>query len=324
MRRVRAIVFPVALLFVSAGCRSKEAVPAPAGDAGSPVASASVVPAPTPVVSVAAAASALTSPPPRPLSGALFAIDKADSFLLDGAERWEKDGAAWIDARVAEAKKKTPALVRVPLIHRGEWGCDCPEYYLGVMSTTNPTNRWITPVFEKTAPEPPLEVRKSAGTVQVPGSVYVAEGFFTGESSERKLHKEGDAYKLAELRVLRLRPAQRASDAKPVVVRPTLPPIAGIAGGAPASPPDGKSFFAITESFDTANATGREDADRLAADLRARGFAGAEVIDSTTVPGLFCCYWAVTLGRYATEAEAARAASEAAAKKVVAAVRRGY
>lgn len=275
-----------------------------------------------------AAPSLSSLPPPRAPASALYSIDKSDSFLLEGAEGWEKDGASWLDARVAEAKKKTPALVRVPLIHRGEWGCDCPEYYLGVMSTANPTNRWITPVFERTAPEPPLEVRKgtgpAAGTVQLPGSVYIAEGFFTGETSERKLHPEGEPYKLSTFRVLRMRPARSTADAKPVIVRKTLPPIAGIASDAPATPPDGKSYFTIVESFETTSPDGREKAESLAADLRARGFASAEAFDATTVPGLFCCYWAVTLGRYGTETEASRAAASAGEKKVVAAVRRGY
>jgi hypothetical protein len=232
-------------------------------------------PPPAPATAASSAALDITSPRPFDDPDAGFSGEQLDEHV------------PWMLARLASARAGKPDLVRVPLHQHGlGWGCTCPFFYLSDEESIGAAV-FVEPHFEARANSPGL-----AQTV-------VAEGYFTGASHEEK----GDGptkYRVFDLRVVRTRPFANENDrAVTVLARGDQ---AGIEAPAPA---DGRVFLVIDESIALASPRAFETARARAEKLRDR-FPEVEVIDSRTVPGLFCCNYVVVIGRRTTEAEAAQ------------------
>jgi hypothetical protein len=232
---------------------------------------------------------------------------------------WEEKGAKWFKERLDRAKAGHPELLRIILQKHDPWGCPCPDYYFGFELETNTRSPWVRPEFTSSAPEPDVVVLPrsedgvpaSAGLVRVPPIAMLVEGYLTGGTAKER------EFEVETFRVLRMRPARR-TDLTPVVVRPDLPVLVD-AG----SPPEGPRFVLVADSFPVEDARSSGRAEARAAEIRAKGET-AEVLDSTHVPGLFCCYLAVVVGRYADEREATLASVRLQKKGITAAVRRAF
>jgi hypothetical protein len=198
--------------------------------------------------------------------------------------------------------------------HGPGWGCVCPLDYIGAMEMSPDDTPFLEPPYEATATQVgPLETR-------------IVEGYFTGTTSP----VQGDytkVYTLLGFRVLRTRVPSKIepgggsligevsdADARVMVV----------SEGSWESPPpaDGKNFLVLDMSFPMGG-NSADLAHKRADKFRAQ-YPSIDVVDSRTVPGLFCCNWVVVLGRFATEIEASAEARKAKAAGVAATIRRGW
>jgi hypothetical protein len=148
----------------------------------------------------------------------------------------------------------------------------------------------------------------------------LVEGFFTGVV-EKKNFGDGAMTPLMHFRVLRMRPGKEI-DGRPSIVRPAIPDFAAALVALTAA---AKPFFLVTDSFPLDAPDAKKKADQAVEVLKSKGFPDAEAVDTTAVPGLFCCHLAIVVSRHADEKEALAAAALAQkTKKVVAAVRRAF
>jgi hypothetical protein len=255
------------------------------------------------------------------VSGESYRMDLNTAFddVPDEATTWwEEKGAKWFKERLDRAKGGHPELLRLILQRHDAWGCPCPDYYFGFELETNTRSPWVRPEFTSSAPEPDVVVLPrsedgvpaSAGLVRVPALAMLVEGYLTGATAKER------EFEVETFRVLRMRPARR-TDLTPVVVRPDVPALVD------AGAPDGRAFVLVADSFPVEDARSSGRAEARAVEIRAKGET-AEVIDSTHVPGLFCCYLAVVVGRYADEREATLASVRLQKKGITAAVRRAF
>jgi hypothetical protein len=89
------------------------------------------------------------------------------------------------------------------------------------------------------------------------------------------------------------------------------------------APADGRTFLLVAASIPLDGRGAFQAARSRAEALRGR-FPNVEVMDSRTVPGLFCCNYVVVLDRMETEHAATSAAASARKAGVVTTVRRGW
>jgi len=87
---------------------------------------------------------------------------------------------------------------------------------------------------------------------------------------------------------------------------------------------DDRRWLAIVATHPLVEADVDAHADMTRADLVARGFDTAEVIDSRQAAAMFCCYRVVVAGRFATQAAAQAAVAKAKRYYPAAYVRMGY
>src|SRR5215831_3051282 len=88
------------------------------------------------------------------------------------------DGATtkqWVKERISAATAGKRELVRFPLTHHGEWGCICPNDYMGTEDTSYPGTPYIK-LLTSPGMDPP----------QADGYTMIVEGMFTG----KVLHEE--------------------------------------------------------------------------------------------------------------------------------------
>lgn len=303
----------VLLAGLVSGCRAEKQVRADPS-AMSAVPPLPSVPTPSPTVSSPVASSSALSLPTSLDAGAP-GVD-----VDDPAAR-----VAWVRAREAAVKGDdlaTSELVRLPLVRRGPgWGCICPEYFIGTSSISGgDQTTWIAPVFAPTASSIP------------PDTVVIVEGYFTGKTTPfaPKTDEEFDKATLHELRVLRHRPVARDPNAEGLGVPPEEARMRVVLGASDAhreteAPPDKRGFLLVALSAPmTEGPKAMATAERRRSELAAKGFADAEVIDTRTAPGLFCCHFVVVVSRHATASDADLAAKEAKKKGVAVLVRRAW
>lgn len=230
-----------------------------------------------------------------------------------GPEAFGDELGAWLEQRVAAGKAGKREIVRVPFVHRSMgWGCDCPDFFVGTSpDTVSSEKAWV--------------FASPAAGVELPeaGKVAVAEGYFTGATYLEEHDRGGasdaeNSYSLWTFRILRTRPHRGEADDFVYVV------LAGPEAqkDVPAFSDD-KPWMAIAASLPLADKGSAAKAEALRAQLAATGFP-AEAFDGRKAPLLFCCYYVVVAGRYATKGEADAAAKAAAAKKFTAYVRKGF
>ncbi len=236
------------------------------------------------------------------------------STELEEIEDHRQDPQPWARARMANATSGVPELVRLPLRRQGPgWGCTCPPYYVGTYDGANPGTIWLDPVFEPTA----VEV--------APRETMIAEGYFTGASHV----DDGDEkYKVLGFRVLRDRAPAPVPGESPGTVGDTEARALVLARGDPCGretrpPPDGRTYLLVEASLAMAGPRAYEGARARAEKLRGR-FPRVEVLDSRSVPGLFCCNFVVVIDRERSEREATTSAAAAKRMGITAAVRRGW
>jgi hypothetical protein len=233
------------------------------------------------------------------------------------------DGAAtnaWIKERISAAAAGKRELVRFPFTHHGEWGCMCPNDYMGTQDMSYPGTPYVKLLVSPGMDDPRSEKERAKDA----GYTVIVEGMFTG----RVLHEENEVaegetekYLRYEFQGLRWRPAHQDSpgDEKASIVLAgkdaeiKIPPLT-----------DGKPFLVVVDSLALADKQNEAKALALRDKLRAAGYAGAEVIDSRAAPRLFCCYHVVVAGRYATRDAALAVAKELKKKKYDAGVRQGW
>lgn len=219
----------------------------------------------------------------------------------------------WVAARVAAAKRSEREIVKVPLARHGEWGCDCPNWYIGTSLTSNSGGEWLAPILPKTFDQ---------GSPAV-GRVWVVDGYFTGKSKSER-GSPGKANDQWEFVVLRGRPGTEAGEGGDPDGQ-----VAVVLGGAEAKrevPPlnDDRPWLVVIASVPLLERGSERQSAKLRDALAAAGFSEAEVIDSRQAPMLFCCYRVILAGRFATS-KAANAAVEQAKKKGFSAYpRRGW
>ena len=225
-----------------------------------------------------------------------------------------RDLVAWGQARRANARAGAPELVRIPIHHHGVgWGCTCPWHYVGIMEFSSEEGLWLDPHYEPTAA--PIAERETK----------IVEGYFTGESHPEK----GDGttkYDVLDFRVLRSRAATStvpgAGDVALTDARAVVLAQGNQAGLETAPPSDGRTFLVVVASIPLSSPRALESA-RAEADRLRGSFPRVEVIDSRTVPGLFCCNYVVVLDRARSERDVAEVAAEARKLGSVS-VRRGW
>jgi hypothetical protein len=256
-----------------------------------PVASASVS-----VTASASASAVANEPPPAPVA----------YVAPDGGATWETM-MRFAKARVAKANAHELELVRMPIhMHGVGWGCTCPAFYVGTEEMASETMTvFLDPTFESAAaPVAATETR-------------IAEGYFTGKTSP--FHGDADTmYTLYGFRVLRTRIAT-ADELEPEGVHAKV--IA--AGGLERPTPEDKRIFLLIEASFPLGPGADEAAKKRADKFRAQ-YPSIEVVDSRTVPGLFCCNDVVVLDRFATQAEASTEEKRAKSVGAKATIRRGW
>jgi hypothetical protein len=272
-----------------------------------------VEPATAPTPSASAAVATIASPASLDLTSP-HPYDAPDASA-PGAALGSEEITAWGRARVANAKAKVPELVRLPLhMHGPGWGCSCPLFYVGTMDLADDGFIWVDPDYDPTAAA--VSARETR----------IAEGYFTGESHVEK----GDGpvtYDVVGFEVLRTRPPT-PTDAGEGIVDPGEASVVVLARGDQArletpAPADGRAFLLVAASIPLGGRGAFQAARARADGLRAR-FPNVEVLDSRTVPGLFCCNYVVVLDRAKTEHEATVADANARKAGVLATVRRGW
>jgi hypothetical protein len=223
----------------------------------------------------------------------------------------------WIQARIANARAGAAELVRVPIHqHVFGWGCTCPFYYVGDGENGG---FWIEPSFEPTARGPDH------------GETLISEGYFTGTSHV----EDGDGpvkYDVFDFRVVRDRgivhtksPDGGDEDWPLADDRCVVQARADQAHLETTAPADGRIFLVIEAAFPLSGGHHTFELARAHADKLRDRFPNVALVDTRTVPGLFCCNYAVVLDRFATQAAATAAAADAKKHGVAAAqVRRGW
>jgi hypothetical protein len=267
-----------------------------------------------PVIVDAAPLASSAAPSSSPLEPArTLSVTRAQPYTTPDASASAPDYAAWVQARHANARASRPELVRIPLHRHGPgWGCTCPLHYVGVTENADDSTPFIEPSFESPAtgfdPHGQPETR-------------IVEGYFTGHETKAP----GDAktvYTLRGFRVLRDRAPRSAKDPSDEDQLATV-----LATGSEAAlelpAPDARIFLLMDASFPM-SAAGSFDAARKRAGSFVEHYPGAEVVDSRTVPGLFCCNYVVVLDRFASQAEAEAEAKKAKAVGALATVRKGW
>jgi hypothetical protein len=214
------------------------------------------------------------------LSGEAFADPPAD----------EPSVGEWVLARVKKAKKGEREIVRVPLVTRAmNWGCDCPLNYIGTSPMDSGDGSFVNPSYFEREPYDDME-----------GQVVVAEGYFTGTSTEEK-GEPGEVYTVYDFEVLRAR-AYRGHETADAELRVVL---SGAEAKKEVSPlDDGKPWMVVVASLPLLEKGAEKKASELKDKLVAAGFPSAEIFDSRRAARLFCCYQTVVAGRYAAEADA--------------------
>jgi hypothetical protein len=258
-----------------------------------PVASASAAPS-------TSASTIANDPPPAPVA----------YVAPDGGGATLETMMTFAKARLAKAKAHELELVRMPIhMHGGGWGCTCPAFYVGTMEMADEhATLWLDPTFESTAaPVTATDTR-------------IAEGYFTGKTSPF----QGDAdsvYTLYGFRVLRTRIAS-PDELEPQNVRANVIASGTSAGLERPAPDDKRIFLLIEASFPLG--PGADDAAKKRADKFRAQYPSIEVVDSRTIPGLFCCNDVVVLDRFATQPEAAAEEKRAKSIGAKATIRRGW
>jgi hypothetical protein len=232
--------------------------------------------------------------------------------------------AAWVAARVAKARGGERELVRVPLFHRGPWGCECPDTFVGThVDTVEGSAGWpISASFE-----PPCQPLGD-------NAVAIVEGYFDGKVQKQPAPGPGEPPRdVDEIRVLRTRlPTYASTDGgadderlmAPAEARAVVLAVGDQAGLEVPAPADGRAFLLLEASFPLSGGAQAFRTARTRADRLRDRFPRVELVDSRTVPGLFCCNYVVELERYATQQEAAAAAGRAAKLGVTASWRSGW
>jgi hypothetical protein len=265
---------------------------------------------PTPTESASVGQAALPPPTSQPSDAGVDFTERASM-------------KTWALARIREAAKgppKSAELVRIPITRHGPgWGCICPEVYIGIKNSADTDTIWIEPTFAPTA------------TPLAPDTAVVAEGYFTGKSTPfaPKTTEAFEKVSLHGFHVLRHRPVAfdpnsegpqpMAADARASTVL-----TAAEAHHETTEPSDGRVFLLVSASIPMHEKNAQAAAMKKRDDLRANGFADAEVLDSRTTSGLFCCHWVVVVSRHRTAADASADAAKAKAKKIDTLVRRGW
>ncbi|MCC7542696.1 MAG: hypothetical protein IT379_41150 [Deltaproteobacteria bacterium] len=133
-------------------------------------------------------------PGPRPPGRAFVAPVPAPATR--GPSILEDDGAAlrrWVAARVRAARSRRGERVRLPIVQRGPFGCECPLYYIGD-DPTGAQGAWLAPTFAPGVVEPTFDDRV--------GGAYWVEGRFTGRSIVERF--QGEPYVMLGLQVERV------------------------------------------------------------------------------------------------------------------------
>jgi hypothetical protein len=87
---------------------------------------------------------------------------------------------------------------------------------------------------------------------------------------------------------------------------------------------DDRRWLAIVATHPLVEVDVDAHADKTRADLVARGFDTAEVIDTRQAAAMFCCFRVVVAGRFATESAAQAAVTKAKPSYPAAYVRKGF
>jgi hypothetical protein len=246
------------------------------------------------------ASAVANDPPPAPVA---YVAPDAGVATLDTMMRFVKE-------RVAKANAHELELVRMPIhMHGPGWGCTCPSYYVGAQETASQTDTvFLDPTFESAAA--PVALTETR----------IAEGYFTGKTTP----SDGDpgiVNTLYGFRVLRTRLATQ-DELEPENFRASVIASGASAGLERPMPDDKRVFLLIEASFPLG--PGADDAAKKRADKFRAQYPSIEVVDSRTVPGLFCCNDVVVLDRFATQYEAAAEEKRAKSLGAKATIRRGW
>jgi hypothetical protein len=229
------------------------------------------------------------------------------------------DGEAltkWVATQAKAAKAGQAAIVRMPLMHHGEWGANFPTYYIGASSMSG-SCPCIDPTWAPGAEEESTLEKDGRDT----GAEYVVEGRFTGTTKKERGETRDDVHTLYGFHVLRWRKL-RSDDDSETKLRVVLD--AKQAAEKVAVLADDKPWLVVVDSFALFDKGSDKKAAALLARVQAAGQAGAEVLDSRQAPLLFCCYRVVVAARAASRDAALAIAKELKKKKLAAGVRRGW
>lgn len=203
---------------------------------------------------------------------------------------------AWLRRLASDAKSDIKSVVRIFIWECVGWGSDTPSDWVAA-GCFNAAATFIYPVGDTTL----VDRCDACGKIEDGAKRHecmdarcglVVEGTFTGATHQSEGQKQlGGAGPVAyEFHI------QKARVGNPMVPSLRLPGGAGPADG-PAITSGPRWGVMWASAFATQKAP-RDAADRLAARMRGAGFAGATVLDSRRIPGLWCCSEAVLVGRF--------------------------
>lgn len=260
------------------------------------------------------------APPVASAKAPPTAPDKAPPAAVVLNQSDEELIRAWIAARIESAGAGRREIVRIPLIHKClGWGCVCPEWYIGESAGNAMGLDWLT------IDDAPYAELPSPGES---GLELVAEGWFTGAKDTFEWRSGDELVEDYTLQGFHVERWRRMGDSDK---DRTLSVVADAAATKAWPEPltDARPWVAIAHSVPRESKGAAEKAEKLRAALVEKGYAQAEILDSRQLPRLFCCFYSVVLGRYATEEEALAAVKAASKSKdrksrVKAYVRRGF
>jgi len=116
------------------GCPEESSAPPPVTSAPTPAPAPAVAPTPEPTGEPVVEEVAEPTPLVTPTEVTQRGPDPMEPEQLD----------RWMGERIAEAHRGVRQFVRIPLVFRGPFGCDCPDNYVGVDPTMMDGGPWLT------------------------------------------------------------------------------------------------------------------------------------------------------------------------------------
>jgi len=118
--------------------------------------------------------------------------------------------SVWVDIRIENVKKSKEKVIMPLAVRTIGWGCNCPNYYIGVNTNTQ-EGPWIEPKADKKFPH--------SDSV---GYSLIVTGYFTGKWKVydfRNKDGDGDYYKIPQFKIISWEENKKEYEAPMMIIK---------------------------------------------------------------------------------------------------------